>query len=351
MERAQEVASSCNQDLPPNSSGRENEQPRFTTAPGSGWRFGGGFRCPEGDNLVKLVYDASSQWGLFQIVNHGIPNEVIENLQRVGRQFFDLAIEEKEGYAKDPASKSIEGYGTKLNTIKGTHEIKGWVDHLFNKIWPPCAVDYRFWPRNPTDYREAVEEYAKHLHEVVNKLLRCLSLGLGLAAEELKAAVGGAELVYNMKINYYPPCPRPELALGVPAHSDLSAFTILVPNEVQGLQVFRDEHWSLIHFVGKNQSVSTLTNLQSGSIVNKEKTRMSWPVFMEPPPDLEVGPHPKLVSEDNPPKYKTKKFGDYAYCKLNKIPHDVLNPKNTDNIKERENERKRHFVLQRRELR
>ena len=56
------------------------------------------------------------------------------------------------------------------------------------------------------------------------------------------------------------------------------------------------------------------------STVNKDKTRMSWPVFLEPPPDLVVGPHPKPLSEENPPKYKTKKFSDYVYCKLNKIP-------------------------------
>lgn len=46
---------------------------------------------------------------------------------------------------------------------------------------------------------------------------------------------------------------------------------------------------------------------------------MSWPVFLEPPSEIELGPHPKLISEDNPPKYKTKKYSDYVYCKLNKI--------------------------------
>ena len=54
--------------------------------------------------------------------------------------------------------------------------------------------------------------------------------------------------------------------------------------------------------------------------VNKEKIRMSWPVFLEPPSEFAVGPIPKLPSQDNPPKYKTKVFKDYAYCKLNKIP-------------------------------
>lgn len=51
-----------------------------------------------------------------------------------------------------------------------------------------------------------------------------------------------------------------------------------------------------------------------------EKTRMSWPVFLEPPANQLVGPHPKLLNDQNPPKFKTKPYADYAYCKLNKIP-------------------------------
>ncbi|KAH6832823.1 flavonol synthase 1 [Perilla frutescens var. hirtella] len=285
------VASICNdEELPPEFIRPENEQPRFTTFQGAP------AEVPVVDfaseNVVQSVYEASSKWGLFQIVNHSIPVEVIENLQRVGRQFFELSNEEKVSYGKDPDSNNIDGYGTKLRN--------GWVDHLFNKISPPSAVDYRFWPKNPPDYREVTEEYGKHLHEVVEKLLRWLSEGLGMAAEELKTAVGGEELVYNMKINYYPRCPRPEVALGVPAHTDLCALTVLVPNEI----LSNGKYKAVLH----------------RSVVNKEKTRMSWPVFMEPPPNLEIGPLPTLLNEENPPKFKTKKFGDYAYCKLNKIP-------------------------------
>lgn len=84
---------------------------------------------------------------------------------------------------------------------------------------------------------------------MVEKLLRCLSVGAGLEAEDLKTAVGGEALVYNLKINYYPPCPRPDVVLGVPAHTDMSALTILVPNQVQGLQVFRDQHWYDVAYI------------------------------------------------------------------------------------------------------
>ena len=93
------------------------------------------------------------------------------------------------------------------------------------------------------------EEYSKWVEGVGHKLLGLLSLGLGVEKNELKDSLGGDELKYLLKINYYPPCPRPDLALGVPAHTDMSAITILVPNEVQGLQVFRDGHWFDVEYI------------------------------------------------------------------------------------------------------
>jgi flavonol synthase len=54
--------------------------------------------------------------------------------------------------------------------------------------------------------------------------------------------------------------------------------------------------------------------------VNKEKTRMSWPVFVEPPRELVVGPHPQLVTDETPARYKAKRYKDYQHCKINKLP-------------------------------
>ncbi|KAK6114817.1 hypothetical protein DH2020_007086 [Rehmannia glutinosa] len=179
--------------------------------------------------------------------------------------------------------------------------------------------------------KKATEEYGQRLLEVSNKLLKWLSLGLELDEQELKVAMGGEETVFLMKINYYPPCPRPDLALGVVAHTDMSAVTVLVPNEVQGLQVFRDEHWYDVEYIPNaliihiGDQIEILSNGTYKAVfhrttVNKDNTRMSWPVFLEPPPEFEIGPIPKLVNEQSPPKYKTKKYKDYVYCKLNKLP-------------------------------
>ncbi|KAE8657906.1 hypothetical protein F3Y22_tig00116976pilonHSYRG00083 [Hibiscus syriacus] len=47
-----------------------------------------------------------------------------------------------------------------------------------------------------------------------------------------------------MRMNYYPPCPEPELAIGLCAHSDPIGLTILLHiNEMEGLQVKKDGAW------------------------------------------------------------------------------------------------------------
>ncbi|KAF3444252.1 hypothetical protein FNV43_RR13942 [Rhamnella rubrinervis] len=332
VERVQAIASlSLSSDSIPSDFIRpEKEQPALTTFRGPVPEIPTiDLSDPNEGNRVSLVAKASRDWGMFQVVNHGIPSEVISKLQRVGKEFFQLPQEEKEVYAKPPDSKSMEGYGTRLQ--KDTEGKKSWVDHLFHRIWPPSRINYQFWPNNPPSYREGNEEYAKYLREVADKLFRDLSLGLGLEGHALKEALGGDEVEYMLKINYYPPCPRPDLALGLVAHTDLSSITILVPNEVPGLQVLKDDHWidakhipnALIIHIGDQIEIATNGKYKSvlhRTTVDKEKTRMSWPVFLEPPPELVVGPLPQLVGPQDPPKYKAKKFKDYSYCKLNKLP-------------------------------
>nr|BAC10995.1 flavonol synthase [Nierembergia sp. NB17] len=340
--RVQAIASliKCMDTIPSEYIRSENEQPATTTLHGVELQVPVIDLAPRvvGDEqhdhddveVVKQIADASKEWGIFQVINHGIPNDVIADLQKVGKEFFEnVPQEEKELIAKTPGSNEIEGYGTSLQ--KEVEGKKGWVDHLFHKIWPPSSINYRYWPKNPPSYREANEVYGKKLREVVDKIFKSLSLGLGLEAHEMKEAAGGDDIVYLLKINYYPPCPRPDLALGVVAHTDMSYITILVPNEVQGLQVFKDGHWYDVKYIPNalivhiGDQVEILSNGKYKSVyhrttVTKDKTRMSWPVFLEPPSEQEVGPIPKLVNEANPPKFKTKKYKDYVYCKLNKLP-------------------------------
>lgn len=65
---------------------------------------------------------------------------------------------------------------------------------------------------------------------------------LGINSNEIKESLG--EGGQSIRINYYPPCPKPENVLGLKAHTDGSALTILLQNnEVEGLQIKKDGTW------------------------------------------------------------------------------------------------------------
>ncbi|KFK39229.1 hypothetical protein AALP_AA3G216700 [Arabis alpina] len=99
------------------------------------------------------------------------------------------------------------------------------------------VVVYNKWPQVPSDFRKAYEEYGKHAEKLGFKLLELVSLSLGLPRERFRDNFN--EQMSLVRINRYPPCPRPDLALGVGHHSDANVLTILTVDEVEGLQVSR----------------------------------------------------------------------------------------------------------------
>ena len=50
---------------------------------------------PAVDDIVAKVGQACEQWGFFQVINHGVPAALLEELQSTAKQFFDLPLEEK----------------------------------------------------------------------------------------------------------------------------------------------------------------------------------------------------------------------------------------------------------------
>lgn len=102
------------------------------------------------EKTVEEIASGSREWGIFQIVNHGISEELIQRLQSVGEEFFRLPQEEKEAYANNPTAGNLEGYGTKLAAnLDGKLE---WLDYYFHMLWPPPRRDFNTWPKHPPAY-------------------------------------------------------------------------------------------------------------------------------------------------------------------------------------------------------
>lgn len=270
---------------------------------------------------------AAKEWGVMHLVNHGIPDELIDRVKMAGKAFFDLPVEEKEKYANDQASGNIQGYGSKLaNNASGQLE---WQDYFFHCVFPEEKRDMSIWPKTPAGYISATSEYAKQLRGLTSKILSALSIGLGLEQERLEKEVGGMEdLLLQLKINYYPKCPQPELALGVEAHTDVSALTFILHNMVPGLQLFYEGKWvtakcvpnSIIMHIGDTTEILSNGKYKSilhRGLVNKEKVRISWAAFCEPPKEkIVLKPLPETVSEAEPPRFPPRTFAQHIMHKL-----------------------------------
>ena len=91
-------------------------------------------------------------------------------------------------------------------------------------------------------HREIVSNYSKEVRQLGLRLQEVISQSLGLEKGYINSSLG--EAGQHMAINYYPPCPEPELTFGLPAHTDPNTLTILLQDtQVSGLQLLNDGQW------------------------------------------------------------------------------------------------------------
>ena len=171
-----------------------------------------------------------------------------------------------------------------------------------------------------------------------------LSKKLGLQEDRLQNAFGGKDEAGGcLRVNYYPKCPQPELALGVEAHTDVSALTFILHNMVPGLQLFYEGKWviakcvpdSIVMHIGDTLEILSNGKFKSilhRGLVNKEKVRISWAVFCEPPKDkIVLKPLPEMVSAETPAKFPPRTFSQHIEHKLfRKNEQEELVPEKKD---------------------
>ncbi|KAL5203600.1 hypothetical protein ABZP36_008471 [Zizania latifolia] len=199
----------------------------------------GGAPPPE---QLQAVADACSQYGFFQVVNHGVEASTVEQMRGAWTRFFDLEMEEKKVCSNSPAAP--EGYGSRAGVEKGA--CLDWGDYYFLNVVPSEIKCRNKWPKSPHDLREITEEYGRNLMNLSEGLFRAISMSLGLGESYLHAAFGGGGggVAACMRVNYYPVCPQPGLTLGISSHSDAGGIAVLLADDgVKGTQVRRGDTW------------------------------------------------------------------------------------------------------------
>eukprot|EP00253_Pinus_taeda_P007773 PITA_07773 len=270
--------------------------------------------------IAAQIADAAEKWGFFLIINHGVPDSLIARVQAAGKAFFQLPIEEKEAYANEP--KNPIGYGSKVGYSDGEDKWD-WGDYYYNTLWPPATREMTKWPIQVSDFTEAMDEYRSELSKLFEWVMAALSRDLDLETENsLNESVGEERKELHIRINYYPPCPQPDLVVGLAPHSDIVALTILLDDQIPGLQIRKDGEWldvqcipgALVVNVGDQLEILSngkYKSIEHRSVVHKDRSRMSWAMFCSPAPDVVVSPRTELTDEEHPPLYQGVSFGEY----------------------------------------
>jgi len=90
--------------------------------------------------------------------------------------------------------------------------------------------------------RDTLEAYSRELKNTAMKTLVYIAKALKMETDEMTVLF--EEGMQAMRMNYYPACPEPEKAIGLTPHSDAVGITFLLQlNEVQGLQIRKDDIW------------------------------------------------------------------------------------------------------------
>ncbi|XP_019150827.1 PREDICTED: flavonol synthase/flavanone 3-hydroxylase-like [Ipomoea nil] len=269
--------------------------------------------------VLEQVSEACRSWGFFQVVNHGVRPELMDQAREVWREFFHQPMDVKTAYANSPTT--YEGYGSRLGVEKGA--ILDWSDYYFLHYLPSSLKDHNKWPAFPSSLREVIEEYSDQVVKLCGKLMKILSINLGLHESCLQKAFGGEDIGACLRINFYPKCPQPDLTLGLSSHSDPGGLTILLPDQhVAGLQVRRNDQWITVKpaqhafIVNIGDQIQVLSNavyksVEHRVIVNSNEERVSLAYFYNPRGELLVQPMKELITPENPPLYPAMTFNEY----------------------------------------
>ncbi|KAI8561018.1 hypothetical protein RHMOL_Rhmol04G0302800 [Rhododendron molle] len=184
--------------------------------------------------IVKKVRDACEKLGFFQVVNHGIAKYLMDDMIDGVRRFHEQDTEVKKGfYSRDVTRKFRYNSNFDLYTGPATN----WRDSI-TCIMAPQPPD----PQElPPVCRDIMIEYSKHVMRLGLVLFELLSEALGLNPNHLKDMDCAEGLL--LLGHYYPACPEPDLTLGTSNHADNGFFTILLQDQMGGLQILHENQW------------------------------------------------------------------------------------------------------------
>jgi isopenicillin N synthase-like dioxygenase len=279
------------------------------------------------------VHKTARDTGFFYISNHGVPQSMIDGQLELAREFFRLPLEEKMKVdaRNSTCTRGYEAPGLQTLDDGSPPDLKeGFLigcdlddDHPYVRDGVPnCGANQ--WPGSPANFRSRYEAYVEEMFRVGRHLMSLIALSLDLSEDYF--AEGLKEPLFNSRLLRYAPQPSDAAfnQIGAGAHIDWGMITILLQDDVGGLEVANAAgEWIAAppipgtFIINLGEMVRVLTNglyhANMHRVLNNDsgRDRFSVPTFFDPNYFYTVKCAPTCLPDNGQPEFEETTVGGH----------------------------------------
>ncbi len=295
--------------------------------------------------VADAVADAYTNVGFAYLINHGVPQALIDGAFQASADFHALPRAEKMALEVNqwhrgfiPINTSTPKTSSIAKVTKPNQSESLMIMHDLAEDDPDvlAGVDLagpNQWPSSLPSFKADALGYVNAMNGLARKMTSVIEIALGTEPDRLQPAFDRPTTFLRML--HYPPQPpaSPEDLFGSAPHTDYGFITLLVQDEVGGLQV-RNVHgeWvdapympgafvmnagDILHRWSNGRFISTPHRV----INTSGRERYSIPFFFDPNMHADIVPLESCIAEGASAAYDPIVYGDYLMARL-RANHD-----------------------------